>query len=99
MSNIDVSRSVLISPVILALLLCPLAAPGAVETRKEQLAREGVEFFEKQVRPVLTEKCYKCHSAGAEKIKGGLLLDSRKGWMKGGESGPVSSRATRKRAD
>ena len=89
MSNIDVSRSVLISPVILALLLCPLAAPGAVEARKEQLTREGIEFFEKKIRPVLTEKCYKCHSAGAEKIKGGLLLDSRNGWMKGGESGPV----------
>src|SRR5439155_3034192 len=51
--------------------------------------REGIEFFERRIRPMLTEKCYKCHSAGAEKIKGGLLLDSRSGWMKGGESGPV----------
>jgi hypothetical protein len=53
------------------------------------LTREGIEFFEKKIRPVLTEKCYKCHSAGAEKIKGGLRLDSRAEWMKGGESGPV----------
>ena len=91
MSNISVSRTVFISPVILALMLSPLAAAGVVEARKGQLTltREGIEFFEKKVRPVLTEKCYKCHSAGAEKIKGGLLLDSRNGWMKGGESGPV----------
>src|SRR5206468_1954117 len=47
------------------------------------------EFFEKRIRPVLTEKCYKCHSTRAEKIKGGLLLDSRSGWVKGGDSGPV----------
>jgi hypothetical protein len=38
---------------------------------------------------VLVENCYKCHSAGAEKIKGGLVLDTRDGWMKGGDSGPV----------
>jgi hypothetical protein len=64
---------------------------GAAEgtTPQPGLTREGTEFFEKKIRPVLTEKCYKCHSAGAEKIKGGLLLDSRAGWMKGGESGPV----------
>ena len=25
----------------------------------------GVEFFEKKIRPVLAENCYKCHSAQA----------------------------------
>src|SRR5205823_14132489 len=91
LSNTDVHRSVFMG-VTLAVLLSPvLAGAGAVRARKEQpaLTREGIEFFEKKIRPVLTEKCYKCHSAGAEKIKGGLLLDSRSGWMKGGESGPV----------
>src|SRR5437667_12448380 len=91
MSNIGVTGSVPISLVIVALVPNALAGARAVQTRKEQppLTRESIEFFEKKVRPVLTEKCYKCHSAGAEKIKGGLLLDSRDGWMKGGESGPV----------
>jgi mono/diheme cytochrome c family protein len=51
--------------------------------------RAGVEFFEKHVRPVLVENCYKCHSAEAEKVKGGLLLDTREGLLKGGDSGPV----------
>src|SRR5437762_10192505 len=45
------------------------------------------DFFEKKIRTVLVERCYKCHSASAEKVKGGLLLDSREGMLKGGESG------------
>lgn len=47
------------------------------------------DFFENKVRPVLADRCYKCHSAQAEKVKGGLLLDTREGLLKGGESGPA----------
>ncbi|MEQ1842902.1 MAG: c-type cytochrome domain-containing protein, partial [Verrucomicrobiales bacterium] len=46
------------------------------------------EFFESRIRPILAQECYECHSE-ATKAKGGLLLDSRSGWEKGGESGPV----------
>src|SRR5688572_16723201 len=35
------------------------------------------DFFEKKIRPVLVERCFKCHSIQAESVKGGLLLDSR----------------------
>ncbi|MEO6183757.1 MAG: PSD1 and planctomycete cytochrome C domain-containing protein, partial [Verrucomicrobiota bacterium] len=52
-----------------------------------ELPAEQLDFFEKRIRPVLVEHCYKCHSSGAEKIKGGLLLDSKEGMLKGGESG------------
>jgi hypothetical protein len=45
------------------------------------------DFFEKNIRPVLVEHCYKCHSAKSEKLKGGLLLDTREAMLKGGESG------------
>src|SRR5438045_9285669 len=55
----------------------------AAEPTKAQL-----DFFESKVRPVLANNCYKCHSAKAEKVKGGLLLDSRDGVLKGGETGP-----------
>jgi hypothetical protein len=44
-------------------------------------------FFEAKIRPVLAEQCYECHNA--QKHKGGLALDSRPGWEKGGDSGPV----------
>jgi hypothetical protein len=46
-----------------------------------------VDFFEKNVRPVLVEHCFKCHGNG--KTKGGLSLTSRAGILKGGDSGPV----------
>ncbi|MFM7563955.1 MAG: DUF1549 domain-containing protein, partial [Planctomycetota bacterium] len=44
-------------------------------------------FFESRIRPLLTEHCLSCH--GGEKTKGGLSLDSRDGWLKGGDSGPA----------
>ena len=46
---------------------------------------EGVDFFEKKVRPLLVEHCIECH--GPEKHKGGLRWDSREGWQTGGDSG------------
>jgi len=51
------------------------------------LTRDQQDFFENKIRPVLADKCYKCHSTYAEKVKGGLLLDTRDGLLKGGESG------------
>jgi hypothetical protein len=52
-------------------------------------ANDGVEFFEKKVRPVLVEHCYSCHSAEAKKAKGGLRLDTTEAILKGGDSGPL----------
>ena len=47
----------------------------------------GLAFFEKKIRPLLIAKCYSCHSAKAKSVKAELLLDSRAGWVRGGESG------------
>ena len=49
----------------------------------------GVEFFEKEIRPLLVKHCYECHAAGAKEIGGKLLLDHRAGVLKGGETGPA----------
>ncbi len=49
---------------------------------------EQTAFFEQHVRPLLIERCHKCH-AEAKQVKGGLRLDSRAGWQKGGETGPA----------
>jgi hypothetical protein len=55
-----------------------------------ELPPDQVEFFEKKIRPVLVENCYKCHSEKGEKgIKGGLSLESREGIRKGGDTGPA----------
>ena len=50
---------------------------------------EGIEFFEKRIRPVLVEKCYSCHSTEAKKSRGGLTLDTREATLKGGDTGPA----------
>ena len=55
---------------------------------QEKLNPAGVEFFEKKIRPVLAEQCYRCHSAKANKVKAGLRLDTKSGMLKGGDSGP-----------
>jgi hypothetical protein len=46
---------------------------------------EDVEFFERQVRPILVETCQKCH--GDRKQEGGLRLDTRDAVLKGGDNG------------
>ena len=48
-----------------------------------------VAFFEKRIRPVLVEHCYRCHSSQARLPKGGLRLDSRAAIRRGGENGPA----------
>ncbi|MGB8854095.1 MAG: PSD1 and planctomycete cytochrome C domain-containing protein [Pirellulales bacterium] len=51
---------------------------------------EQIQFFETKIRPVLAQHCYQCHSAEAlraGKLKASLLVDTRAGMAKGGESG------------
>ncbi len=50
-------------------------------------AADDAEFFEKRIRPLLAERCQSCHSAASGKTSGGLALDTRDGWVKGGDSG------------
>lgn len=50
---------------------------------------DQVAFFESRIRPVLVGHCYECHSAQSAKLKGGLLLDSWAGVIRGGDSGPI----------
>src|SRR4051812_22227623 len=73
------------------ILLCFYVLSGSVASVRA--ADEGaISFFESKVRPVLVEQCYKCHSAEAQanhKLKGGLLMDSREGLLKGGDTGPA----------
>jgi cytochrome c553 len=64
-----------------------LAGVAAALRCSAAIQPDQAAFFEKSIRPVLVEKCYKCHSAEAEKIKGGLLLDTREGIRQGGDTG------------
>jgi hypothetical protein len=46
------------------------------------------EFFEKEVRPLLAESCWRCH--GEMRARGGLKLTSRAHILEGGDSGPAA---------
>jgi hypothetical protein len=48
-----------------------------------------IEFFENKIRPVLVKECFECHSAKAAKVRGGFLLDTREGLLRGGDTGPA----------
>ncbi|HEV7406447.1 MAG TPA: PSD1 and planctomycete cytochrome C domain-containing protein [Chthoniobacteraceae bacterium] len=77
---------------LLSLAACgvPLASWAALDPAAPidpPLDAGQTEFFEKNIRPVLADKCYKCHSAESTKVKGGLLLDTRQGIRAGGDTG------------
>ena len=60
------------------------AAATAASPTADQL-----RFFETNIRPILIERCYKCHSSKAKKLQAGLHLDSHAGILRGGETGPA----------
>ena len=68
---------------VTSFLSASLSLPAAEISPQERA------FFENKIRPVLAEQCYKCHSAESKKLKGELQLDSKPGWMAGGESGAI----------
>ena len=69
---------------------CPLASCQDEQTSSLAAPNDQqLEFFEKEIRPLLAEHCYDCHSAKASRLKAGLHLDSRPGMLKGGDSGPA----------
>ena len=44
-----------------------------------QISAEQTDFFEKKIRPLLSDRCLECHSAERGKTKGGLALDTAEG--------------------
>jgi hypothetical protein len=58
-------------------------ANSPIET---DLQRSSREFFENKIRPLLVERCIGCH--GEDLQEGGLRLDAKVGWQRGGDSGP-----------
>jgi len=73
-----------LTPRGIAILGCAMTCALSINANAA-FADEGHEFFEKQVRPILVARCYECHSGA--KTSGGLSLETRAGWQRGGESG------------
>jgi mono/diheme cytochrome c family protein len=76
-----VKRAVAISGLTWLLSAALIAAEPA------EPAVQGIEFFEKRIRPLLTENCHQCH--GAKKQESGLALNSVAGIRNGGDRGPA----------
>jgi hypothetical protein len=79
----------LILSLVLPILLGGSGCLGALQIVADSFSSKDLEFFERNIRPVLAQSCYECHSHQSKKLKGGLLLDSRASIMRGGESGAV----------
>jgi len=69
-------------------LIAAIAVSGlASSVSAAEFSAKDIAFFETKIRPVLVEHCYSCHSSEAEDLQAGLLLDSREGVLRGGDSG------------
>ncbi|MFM8217725.1 MAG: DUF1549 domain-containing protein, partial [Planctomycetaceae bacterium] len=62
----------------------------SISARAAEPSPADLEFFEKQVRPLLVEHCQKCHGPG--KQESGLRLDRRDGLERGGDGGAIIDR-------
>jgi hypothetical protein len=75
-------------PIWFAWLAIVVAVPPyAASGEQPAPEREQIEYFEQHVRPLLSARCFSCHSAKAQ--KGNLRLDSRLAILAGGDSGPA----------
>ncbi|MFN6107269.1 MAG: DUF1549 domain-containing protein [Planctomycetaceae bacterium] len=59
------------------------------DLRITSAADPAADFFEQKIRPLLVERCQACHSSVTGKTSGGLALDTRQGWVTGGDNGPA----------
>ena len=61
------------------LIFAAVLSDGSSEAREVDFARE--------VRPILSDKCFACHGPDQAARKSGLRLDTRAGAIQGGRSG------------
>lgn len=72
---------------MLGTLFVSCFAISSIALAQTELTAEQTRFFETSIRPLLIDKCLKCH--GSEKQWGMLRLDSREAVLRGGETGPA----------
>ncbi|MDG3005018.1 PSD1 and planctomycete cytochrome C domain-containing protein [Paludisphaera mucosa] len=78
-----------ISRIVAGALAVVFAAASPSASCTEEPGADRDAFFEARVRPILVERCFGCHSAQAESLKGSLAVDSLEGLLKGGDLGPA----------
>jgi mono/diheme cytochrome c family protein len=82
----------LMLPVVALLFAYAMRTGGyvtvAAASEPQALTPAEADFFEKNVRPVLSNNCYTCHAANT-KSAGSLRVDDLQALLKGGRSGPA----------
>jgi hypothetical protein len=78
----------MLSPKVLVSSLL-LALAGNAVVAADPFDPQALAFFENQIRPLLIERCHKCHG-DIDKPKGGLKLTSRAAVLSGGDTGPAA---------
>src|SRR5258708_13884718 len=73
--------------VLFGLFVLTSAGSAVLAGTSAQVGLGAEEFFEKEVRPILVERCQSCH--GETKAQGGLRLTNRILVLKGGARGPA----------
>ena len=69
------------------LVMASASAVAAPKPADVHPTKEGADFFEKKIRPILVKHCYECHSGDPKKARANFVLDTREGLRKGGQSG------------
>ncbi len=60
---------------------------ASVTSKQLPATPEQIEFFEREIRPLLVENCASCH--GSEKQSGSLRVDQLESLLAGGDTGPA----------
>jgi cytochrome c553 len=71
----------------LGFILAVAACRAVAAAEAGPITAAQTELFEKKIRPLLVERCAKCH--GVDTVEAGLRLTSREAMMAGGDSGPA----------
>jgi len=69
---------------LFVVVLLVLSATSVLQAANK-IPADQIEFFEKEIRPVLVKRCYACH--GSKKQEASLRLDSHAWMMKGSDTG------------
>ncbi|MBP9225380.1 MAG: DUF1549 domain-containing protein, partial [Verrucomicrobiales bacterium] len=64
-----------------------LLSLGHLASAEPGVSKDALSFFEERIRPVLADKCFRCHSAESEKLKGSLQVDHLQHLLTGGDTG------------
>ena len=74
-------------PLIRTASLLALVLVSSTMAEDSKFKASDFEYFEKHIRPLLSRRCYSCHSADAKTVHGGLRLDTFSALTRGGDSG------------